>query len=311
MNFTKLTFKNRFKPALSKIICFSVAMLLLTSWALAEPYPVQARLDELVRVDAPYPAPPAKEPQLESGRSVAEASTRVYIVRQGDTLGAIARRYGFSEEKLAQSNHLRDSNHIFEGQALMIPGTVLQYRVSGGETLSAIAHKFGVNSIELARMNGLTDPDHLREGQQLSIPAGQGGGSLQVSRALPLDQLIWPVQGWISSHYGMRDGAMHEGIDIAADQGQPVRAVKDGRVVFAGPRGTYGETVIIDHGNGLRTLYAHNYRLLVSEGQRVLAGQSIARVGSTGRSTGPHLHLEVLLNGVPFDPLLCLQRTYA
>lgn len=311
MNLKKIAFKNRFKPALNKIICFSAALLLLTSWALVVPYPVQARLDELVRADAPYPAPPAEKPEPESGRTVAEASTRVYIVRKGDTMGAIARRYGFSEEKLAQANQLRDSNHIFEGQALMIPGAVLHYQVSNGETLSAIAHKFGVNSRELARMNELADPDHLREGQQLSIPAGQGGGSLQVSRALPLSQLIWPVQGWISSPYGMRDGAMHEGVDIAADQGQPVRAVKDGRVVFAGPRGTYGETVIIDHGAGLRTLYAHNSRLLVSEGQRVLAGQSIARVGSTGRSTGPHLHLEVLLNGVPFDPLLCLQRTYA
>ncbi len=311
MNHIKLAFINRFKPVRSKIICFSTALLLLISWLLVVPYPVQARLDELVRADAPYPAPPAEKPESDSDRTVSAASTRMYIVRKGDTLGAIARRYGFSEEKLAQANHLRDTNHIFEGQALMIPGTVLQYRVSGGETLSAIAHKFGVHSMELARMNGLADPDHLREGQQLSIPAGQGGGSLQVSRALPLGQLLWPVQGWLSSPYGMRDGAMHEGIDIAADQGQPVKAVKDGRVAFAGPRGTYGETVIIDHGAGLRTLYAHNSRLLVSEGQRVLAGQSIARIGSTGRSTGPHLHLEVLLNGVPFDPLLCLQRTYA
>ena len=311
MNLKKIALKTRFKPALSKFVCCSAALLILTSLALVEPYPVHARLDELVRADAPYPASPVEKPAVESARAVAEASTRVYIVRQGDTLGAIARRYGLKEEKLVQANHLRDSNHIFVGQALSIPGTVLQYRVNSGETLSAIAHKFGVNSVELARMNGLSNPDRLREGQQLSIPAGQGGGSLQVSRALPLNQLIWPVQGWISSHYGMRDGAMHEGIDIAADQGQPVRAVKDGRVVFVGPRGTYGETVIIDHGNGLRTLYAHNSRLLVSEGQRVLAGQSIARVGSTGRSTGPHLHLEVLLNGVPFDPLLCLQRTYA
>ncbi len=296
---------------INKIVSFSAALLLLASCVLVQPYPVQARLDELIRLDAPYPVPPAEKPAADSGTPVAEATTRVYIVREGDTMGAIARRHGFSEDELARENHLRDSNHIFVGQALTIPGTVLHYRVKSGETLSAIAHKFGVSGMELARMNALADPDHLREGQQLVIPAGQGGGSLQTSRGLPLNQLLWPVQGWISSPYGMRNGAMHEGIDIAADHGQLIRAVKDGRVVFAGPRGTYGDTVIIDHGSGLRTLYAHNSRLLVSEGQRVLAGQPIARVGSTGRSTGPHLHLEVLLNGVPFDPLLCLQRTYA
>lgn len=160
-------------------------------------------------------------------------------------------------------------------------------------------------------MNELRDPDCLLAGQQIMIPAGQGGGDRQVSRGLPLSQLSWPVVGWISSPYGMRDGAMHEGLDIAADQGEPVRAVKDGRVVFAGPRGTYGITVIIDHGDGLRTLYAHNSRVLVSDGQRVSAGQRIALVGSTGRSTGPHLHFEVLLNGIPVDPMLCLERAYA
>lgn len=307
----KLKAKIRLKPAINRIIPIAVAVSLLAGIGLAEPRPVQARLDELVRADAPYPAPPAQKVEAGAAGPAAEASSRVYIVRRGDTLGAIARRHGLSEEKLAQANHLRDRNHIFEGQALMLPGTVFHYRVKSGETLSVIAYRFGVSSAELAWMNGLADPDHLLEGQQLAIPAGQGGGSLQVSRSLPLGQLAWPVQGWISSHYGMRDGLMHEGIDIAADHGQVVRAVKDGRVVFAGPRGTYGETVIIDHGGGLRTLYAHNSRLLVNEGQRVLTGQPIARVGSTGRSTGPHLHLEVLLNGVPFDPLLCLQRTYA
>lgn len=301
----------RLKPAINKIAVVAASLVLLAGWGLSMPHPVQARLDELVRADAPYPAPPVEKVTAQTGAAVGEAVPRVYVVRPGDTLGAIARRHGLGEEELARANHLRDRDHIFVGQALVLPGNVFHYRVQSGESLSVIARRFGVSSTELARMNGLADPDRLLEGQRLAIPAGQGGGSLRVSRGLPLGQLAWPVQGWISSQYGLRDGAMHEGIDIAADYGQLVRAAKAGRVVFAGPRGTYGETVIIDHGGGLRTLYAHNSRLLVREGQRVEAGQPVARVGSTGRSTGPHLHLEVLLHGVPFDPLLCLQRTYA
>jgi murein DD-endopeptidase MepM/ murein hydrolase activator NlpD len=226
-------------------------------------------------------------------------------------LSYIALQHGLDTDQLAEVNSLGDGNHIVKGQVLMLPGTAMPYRVARGETLGSIAMRFGVSEEKLVEMNELRDPDRLLAGQQLMIPAGQGGGSSRVSRGLPLNQLSWPVVGWISSPYGLRDGAMHEGIDIAADQGQPVRAVKDGRVVFAGPRGTYGITVIIDHGDGLRTLYAHNSRTLVGEGQRVTAGQRIALVGSTGRSTGPHLHLEVLLNGTPVDPMLCLERAYA
>ena len=299
-----------FKPT-NRIIPFLAAALLIVGWTLAEPRPVQARLDELVWADAPYPAPPGEIKEVETNRPAVAATPRVYVVRHGDTLGDIARRYGVGAEKLARMNHLRDYNHIFQGQALMLPGTVLNYRVRSGDTLGGIARRFGVSYAELVELNNLDNPDHVREGRQLVIPAGQGGGSLTVSRALPVGKLLWPVQGWISSPYGIRDGVMHEGIDIAADHGQVVRAAREGRVAFAGPRGTYGQTVIINHGDGLRTLYAHNSRLLVQEGQRVLAGQPVARVGSTGRSTGPHLHLEVLMNGVPFDPLLCLKRTYA
>jgi len=230
-----------------------------------------------------------------------------YRVRRGENLSLIACRFGIDQEKLAQINNLRDIDRIIKGQALLLPGSAFPYRVRRGENLSLIACRFGISQRELVEMNDLADPDRLLAGQEIMIPAGQGGGSMPASRALPLGQLQWPVVGWISSPYGIRDGTMHEGIDIAANYGQIVRAAKEGRVVFAGPRGTYGKTVIIDHGGGLRTLYAHNSQLLVRPGQRVLAGQPIARVGSTGRSTGPHLHLEVLLNGIPFDPLLCLQ----
>jgi LysM repeat protein len=291
-----------------RIFTFGTAFL-IAGCMLAAPQPAQARLDELIRPDAPYFAGP-ESPAGEKNVRVA-ATPGIYIVREGDTLGAIALRHNVDVKQLAEMNNLRDLDHIIKGQVLMLPGTTFPYVVQKGETLGSIAGRFGVDEEELAAMNGLRDPDHLLAGQSLMIPAGQGGGSAGVSRALPLNQLRWPVVGWISSPFGMRDGEMHHGLDIAADHGQVVRAVKGGRVVFCGPRGDYGNTVIIDHGSGLQTLYAHNSTLLVREGQKVLAGQPIARVGSTGRSTGPHLHLEVRLNGVPFDPMLCLKRTYA
>ena len=106
----------------------------------------------------------------------------------------------------------------------------------------------------------------------------------------------------------MRDGRPHEGIDIAAEEGTPIRAAASGRVVFAGPRGTYGLAVIIEHGGGLSTLYAHCSRIMVEVGDSVGTSTVIALAGNTGNSRGPHLHLEVQKNGVPLDPLTLLEQ---
>jgi len=293
------------------IIIAGLALLLMLGGLTITNQPAQARLDELLSLDNPYSITLSTDQADQQVDQAATAVPRTYVVQKGDTLSQIATQFDLEVEQLAETNNLRDGNLIVNGQVIMLPGTMIPYQVGQGETLSSIALRYGCSDEKLVAINELRDPDHLLAGQQIMIPAGQGGGDRQVSSALPLDQFSWPVVGWISSPYGMRDNAMHEGLDIAADQGQPVRSVKGGRVVFAGPRGTYGNAVIIDHGDGMRTLYAHNSCLLVSEGQRVTAGQRIALVGSTGRSTGPHLHFEVLLNGTPVDPALCLERTYA
>lgn len=111
-----------------------------------------------------------------------------------------------------------------------------------------------------------------------------------------------PVEGRISSHYGMRGGEMHGGLDIAAAKGSPVRAAADGIIRKASWYGGYGNAVIIDHGNGVTTLYGHNSALEVREGQKVKAGELIAKAGSTGDSSGPHVHMEVKVNGKKVDP---------
>lgn len=119
---------------------------------------------------------------------------------------------------------------------------------------------------------------------------------------------LWPVQGTVTSGFGWRTSPFgegneqHAGVDIAVSLGTPVVATADGEVVESGPVGDYGNMVQVDHGNGLATVYGHNSRLAVTAGQTVLKGQVIAYAGSTGKSTGPHVHYEVRKDGVAVDP---------
>ncbi len=120
--------------------------------------------------------------------------------------------------------------------------------------------------------------------------------------------LFYPLQGVISSPYGERWGKMHEGIDIAVPEGTPVIAAECGRVIYAGDGGTYGNLVRIDHGYGVVTAYAHLGTINVKAGQSVGANTQIALSGNTGRSTGPHLHFEIVSNDIPVDPDLYLKK---
>ncbi len=125
---------------------------------------------------------------------------------------------------------------------------------------------------------------------------------------------LLPIAGWISSNFGYRrnpyDGTykLHAGVDIAADPGTPVRAPADGLVIYSGFREGYGKAIVIDHGYGIRTLFAHNSKLFVNEGSRIKRGEILSQVGSTGHSTGPHLHYEVRKNGVPVNPATFFSR---
>ncbi|RMG19874.1 MAG: M23 family metallopeptidase [Deltaproteobacteria bacterium] len=119
---------------------------------------------------------------------------------------------------------------------------------------------------------------------------------------------IWPARGWVTSNFGMREdpftGArrMHAGIDIAAQPGTPVHAPADGTVIYSGHEAGYGNLVIIDHGYGVQTFYGHLLESFVRAGQKVKRGDKIAAIGNTGRSTGPHLHYEVRVDGIPQKP---------
>lgn len=158
---------------------------------------------------------------------------------------------------------------------------------------------------------GALAPDDAMSGRTVAIrDARRAAERLAEPSRVRADQAdeapAWPVDGALTSEFGQRNGRPHRGIDVAAPIGTPIRSVQDGVVTFAGVRGGYGNTVEIDHGDGTATLSAHQSELLVAEGDRVRRGQVIGRVGTTGSSTGPHLHFEYTLAQRELDPLAVL-----
>jgi murein DD-endopeptidase MepM/ murein hydrolase activator NlpD len=186
--------------------------------------------------------------------------------------------------------------------------------VRPGETLAAIGRLYGVAWQTLAKVNRLADPNHIEVGQAIWIPSQGGRGSnrdpaLAVPSRFPPDRRMpWPTDGVLSSGFGVRGGRLHSGIDISGVRRTPIVAVDAGVVTFSGRgSGGYGKVVVLDHGNGLMTLYAHNERNLVRQGQRVHRGQTVALMGDTGRASGTHVHFEVHRHGQLVDPLRWLR----
>lgn len=194
------------------------------------------------------------------------------------------------------------------------------HRLERGETLEAVASRFRVPLEDLVEINGLADARAAGEGSQVFVPAPVTAAPRRrpgrllppaavTARSAPHLALSWPARAAVTSLFGPRDGRPHDGIDLAVPDGTPVRSAASGRVVYAGDRVSgYGRMLIVDHGGGLSTVYAHNEALLVGEGATVGSGQTIARSGHSGRATAPHLHFEVRLDGEAIDPLPLLRR---
>jgi murein DD-endopeptidase MepM/ murein hydrolase activator NlpD len=260
----------------------------------------------------PGPVPELKqEPQtppvtVEIGQSKPAAVIRKYRVEQGDNLSSIAVKYHVDVETLLAAND-GVGDVIRPGQELLIlPEKGVLHIVSAGETLSRIAEMYMVKLDAILHANN-KDSAKLAVGEKLFIPGGKRTARFEaeVSRARQ-SRMAWPTVGEISSPFGYRWGKMHTGIDIANESGTPIRAVLAGRIIFVGWVSGYGKTVMIEHSKGFVTLYGHLARYSVAEGQAVLAGQTIASMGSTGNSTGPHLHFEVQVNGTALNPVSVL-----
>ena len=175
--------------------------------------------------------------------------------------------------------------------------------VRRGQTLWSIAHAYGVKVDEIMDLNGIRDPTTVPIGLELRLPGNTREAKSSV-RAGKAPRFTWPLRGVLTSRYGRRRGRTHAGLDIAAAQGTIVVASAPGRALRAGGRwGRYGIVVLIEHGDGHKTLYAHLSRAFVRPGARVRRGQAIAAVGRTGNATGPHLHFEIWRGDRTVDPL--------
>lgn len=247
-----------------------------------------------------------------------------YKVEPGDTLSAIAKKFGISIDTLRWENNLASVNSIKPGQILKIlPVTGVRHKVTRGETVYSIAKKYGANSqaiVDFQLFNTFEDDETfaLAVGQELIVPDGEKPNvvlwspSQYIARKTPdagavsaTGQFVWPIGGVITQRFSW----YHTGVDIAAPMGTPVLAADSGKVIVAGwpDSSGYGNRVEIDHGNGFVTLYAHLSKVYVGVGQTVKRGDQVGAEGSTGRSTGPHLHFEVRKNGVRLDGLAYLK----
>ena len=181
--------------------------------------------------------------------------------------------------------------------------------VAPGENLYRIGLRYRVPAAQIARANGIDDVTQLRVGQRLLIPGLRGPSGERpdsIRRHAGSLRFAWPVEGRLTSRFGLRGNRPHEGIDLGAPHGTPIHAAEAGRVIYAGRFGAYGKTVILKHAGVYRTVYAHARTLHVAKGEFVERGQRIAEVGTTGRSTGPHLHFEIRRGETAHDPLLYL-----
>jgi murein DD-endopeptidase MepM/ murein hydrolase activator NlpD len=212
-------------------------------------------------------------------------------------------------------NDLRDTC-LVSSQILVVPvvdeeNVVIQnYRVCWGDTLFGIASRFNVSVRDLIEINNIKNPDKLVTGQSLTIPEQFNdfgvpvfNDTVELSSRSNIVNLNWPVIGTITSRFGPRGNSFHHGLDIAAPTGTLIKAARSGEVIFSGWKNNiYGYTVIINHGGSTRTMYAHNSKNIVDEGQYVKNGDLVAKVGETGNATGPHVHFGVYINEEPVDP---------
>lgn len=242
-----------------------------------------------------------------------------YEVQPGDTVSLIATKFDIDSDTIRWENNLASVNDIKPGQKLRIlPVTGVAHKVTRGETVYSISKKYQADAQAIVDFPFNTFADNetfaLEVGQTLIVPDGQipnqvlWSPNLAVTRKTPdagavsaTGQFVWPSSGMITQRFVW----YHKGTDIANSGFPPILAADSGKVLVAGwpDNSGYGNRIILDHGNGYQTLYGHLSRIYVTVGQTVKRGDVIGQEGSTGRSTGPHLHFEIRRGGVQVNPL--------
>jgi murein DD-endopeptidase MepM/ murein hydrolase activator NlpD len=230
------------------------------------------------------------------GQAAAYASKKgvYHPVARGDTLYRISLAYKVPIAKILEANGISSKSSLKAGQRLFIPGAAAVLPVEPSRPLSPQERR---------------DLEKTLESEEKPLPAGPAEKDLPPWHGKELD-LIWPIQGKISSPFGPRGRGFHAGIDIPSPSYQEVKAAMDGEVVLArNSSGGYGKVVVLRHDLGFSTIYGHLNVIIAREGETVRQGQAIGGVGSTGRSTGPHLHFELRRKEKPLDPLPHLPMT--
>lgn len=250
---------------------------------------------------------------------------QTYTVQGGDTVSTIAAQFNIGSQTLLWANGLGATDYIKPGQVLKVPPTDgYLYTVKSGDTVTGIAKKYGGTEDEILKANGLPLAEAIQAGQDIIIPGGQPiapptpsptfsqpQSILQrvfvrnvppSSNATSRGLFIWPTPNHHINQYYR--GRWHTGLDIEGDYSSPIYAAAAGRVTFAAfDRSGYGLHIIIDNAGAYSTLYGHASKIFVHVGEQVSRGQTIAMIGSTGRSTGTHLHFEIRVGSVPTNPL--------
>jgi murein DD-endopeptidase MepM/ murein hydrolase activator NlpD len=251
----------------------------------------------------------------------------VYVVKEGDTLFSIAKKFKMNINDIYQLNPDLKDRPLYIGDKITVYKTsstensndweeksevIFQqkkYRVKKGDSLYSIAKRFNTSVEHLIQLNKLNPKNSIQPNQEILIENNKIVKSFKVRKIF-----IPPVEGYISSGYGYRINPFisnikhfHKGIDIAANMGTPIKAARDGLVIFSGRLEGYGNCIFIRHQDGYITVYGHNKVNKVKVGDIVYQGQEIAEVGRTGYATGPHLHFEVRKLDQPIDPNFALK----
>jgi murein DD-endopeptidase MepM/ murein hydrolase activator NlpD len=234
-----------------------------------------------------------------------------YTVERGDTIGGIVTNFGLNQDTIISLNGIKNSRLLKIGQVLRIPNQDgILYTVKKGDTLESVAEKHRAAPRDIQAANELFS-EKVNAGSVIFIP----GARLEWTDLQEIngDLFIWPVRGYITSSYGYRTNPFaaghrqfHTGIDIGSPLGTPVKAAMSGRVSAAGYNDISGHYVVISHHSGYRTLYAHLSAIKTTIGAYVKTGERIGDVGTSGLSTGPHLHFTVYKNGVTANPRILM-----
>ena len=246
-----------------------------------------------------------------SGLHTAAEGYITHTVKRGETLSKVAKMYDMTVSQLVLYNGIMNPDHIYPGYQLQIAfEKIFNHEVKVQETLWSISRLYGVSVDKIRKLNNLPG-NGLRKGQTLKIEVedlSEAGLQRFINARKRKSRFMWPLDGRLTDRYGWRIHPItrkrnfHKGIDIAAPKGTKIAAADEGKVVFAGKSGGYGNLVILKHKSGYETRYAHCSTVNVEIGDEVELGETVAQVGSTGMSTGYHLHFEIRKNGKIIDP---------